>query len=100
MGQATLTFCCLVFKVKPQHEMEQAERFGCARQELVGLVGCGGGHQAAGQLGHTWFSPFVLSPATAAPDAPMAAGGATYGRLKGKDASLQNFLCEISGEWG
>lgn len=71
-----------MFKVKPPHEMEQAERFRPAHKLLVGAVGCGGDHQAAGELGHTRFSLFVPSPATAAPDAPVAAGGATYGRLK------------------
>lgn len=78
--------------------MEQAERLGHACQELAGLVGCSGDHQAVEELSHTRFSPFVLSPATAAPDAPTAGGGATYRRLKGKDASLQNFLCKSSGE--
>ena len=89
-----------MFKVKSQHEMEQAERSGRARQELAGPLGCDGDCQAAGELGHVPFAPFVPSPATAAPDAPTAAGGATYGRLEGKDASPQNFLCKISGEWG
>lgn len=60
-------------------------------------MGCSEDHQAAGELGHMWSSPFVPPSVTAAAGAPTSAGGAIYGMLKGKHASCKISYAKLVG---